>query len=242
MIILTILFIYLILGEGIFGKLLYTRLTENIQINRNARVLFYMRTMILMWGLTIIMLVTTYLMGISFTEYGLKLPNVNFESMNDLEKIAISVLIGACMSMIIQFIAMKKSGDFQRHIEKQMSSVSEMLPTNYRESLLWILICMTAGITEELLFRSFMMYYLAQLFPWLSTMGVLMVSSIIFGVAHIYQGWKGVVGTMFLGFLLGWLYITIGSIYPSMLLHIIIDLLVLVRLFILKGKVIFQSV
>ncbi|PEA80924.1 CPBP family intramembrane glutamic endopeptidase [Bacillus pseudomycoides] len=240
MIILTMLFLYLILGEGILGKRWYNKLQEDIQRNQNARVLFYMRTMSVMWGLTAIMLVTSYFIDIPFEEYGLKLPYIDSMSINHLEKENISMLVGACIGIIISFVAIKKSKVFQRHTEKQMSSFSEMLPTNYRESILWILICITAGITEELLFRSFMMNYLSQLFPWLSTTGVLIISSIIFGLAHIYQGWKGVVGTMILGFLFGRLYVTTGSVYPSMLLHIIIDLLVIVRLFVLKGKVILQ--
>lgn len=240
MIILTILFLYLALGDGIIGKCLYTRLQEDIQIKQNARVLFYIKTMILLWGLTIIMLITSYLIDIPFAEYGLKLPDINFVSINSFEERTISIFIGACIGTIISFIAMKKSKKFQSHTEKQMSTFSEMLPTNYKESILWILICITAGITEELLFRSFMMNYLSKLFPELSIMGVLIISSVIFGLAHVYQGWKGVIGTMIIGFLLGRLYVITESIYPTILLHMAIDLFASVRLFVLKGKGILQ--
>ncbi|WIY59230.1 CPBP family intramembrane glutamic endopeptidase [Bacillus arachidis] len=240
MVILTALFVYLVLGEGIIGKRWYNKLQEDIKRNQNARVLFYIRTMSTMWGLTAIMLVTSYFIDIPFETYGFKLTSIDSIRIHHVENVNISMLVGAFIGMIISVIAIKKSKVFQRHTEKQMSNFSEMLPTNYRESVIWILICITAGITEELLFRSFMMNYLTQLLPWLSTTGVVIVSSIIFGLAHIYQGWKGIVGTMILGFLFGRLYVTTGSIYPSILLHIIIDLLVLVRLFVLKGKVILK--
>lgn len=240
MVILTALFVYLVLGEGIIGKRWYNRLQEDIKRNQNARVLFYIRTMSTMWGLTAIMLVTSYFIDIPFETYGLKLTSIDSIRIHHVENVNISMFVGAFIGMIISVIAIKKSKVFQRHTEKQMSNFSEMLPTNYRESVIWILICITAGITEELLFRSFMMNYLTQLLPWLSTTGVVIVSSVIFGLAHIYQGWKGIVGTMILGFLFGRLYVTTGSIYPSILLHIIIDLLVLVRLFVLKGKVILK--
>ena len=69
MIILTMLFIYLTLGEGVLGKRLYNRLKADIQINKNARVSFYIRTMSLLWGLTIIMLITSYSINIPFEEY-----------------------------------------------------------------------------------------------------------------------------------------------------------------------------
>ncbi|MED1410711.1 MULTISPECIES: CPBP family intramembrane glutamic endopeptidase [Bacillus] len=240
MIILTMLFIYLTLGEGVLGKRLYNRLKEDIQINQNARVSFYIRTMSLLWVLTILMLITSYSINIPFEEYGLKLPSANSMVSKYFENMNISWLIGVCIGLIVPLIILKKNKVFQRYTEKQMSDVSEMLPNNYRESILWIFICITAGVTEELLFRSFMMNYLLQLFPALSTIGVLVISSIIFGLAHFYQGWKGIVGTTILGFMLGRVYVATGSIYPSMLIHMLIDLFVLVRLFLLKGKVILQ--
>ncbi|MGE7874689.1 CPBP family intramembrane glutamic endopeptidase [Bacillus paramycoides] len=240
MIILTMLFIYLTLGEGVLGKRLYNKLKEDIQINQNARVPFYIRTMSLLWVLTILMLITSYSINIPFEEYGLKLPSANSRVSKYFENMNISWLIGVCIGLIVPLIILKKNKVFQRYTEKQMSDVSEMLPSNYRESILWIFICITAGVTEELLFRSFMMNYLLQLFPALSTIGVLVISSIIFGLAHFYQGWKGIVGTTILGFMLGRVYVATGSIYPSMLIHMLIDLFVLVRLFLLKGKVILQ--
>ncbi|KPU56395.1 MULTISPECIES: CPBP family intramembrane glutamic endopeptidase [Bacillus] len=242
MIILTMLFIYLTLGEGVLGKRLYNKLKEDIQTNKNARVSFYIRTMSLLWALTIIMLITSYSINIPFEEYGLKLPSANHMVSKYFKNMNISLWIGVCIGFIVPLIMLKKSEIFQKYTEKQMSDVSEMLPNNYRETILWIFICITAGVTEELLFRSFMMNYLSQLFPALSIIGVLVISSIIFGLAHFYQGWKGIVGTMILGFMLGRVYVTTGSIYPSIIIHMLIDLLVLIRLFILKGKVILQRV
>ncbi|MGY2613863.1 CPBP family intramembrane glutamic endopeptidase [Bacillus pretiosus] len=242
MIILTMLFIYLTLGEGVLGKRLYNKLKEDIQTNKNARVSFYIRTMSLLWALTIIMLITSYSINIPFEEYGLKLPSANHMVSKYFKNMNISLWIGVCIGFIVPLIMLKKSEIFQKYTEKQMSDVSEMLPNNYREIILWIFICITAGVTEELLFRSFMMNYLSQLFPALSIIGVLVISSIIFGLAHFYQGWKGIVGTTILGFMLGRVYVATGSIYPSIIIHMLIDLLVLVRLFILKGKVILQRV
>ncbi|UOB76819.1 CPBP family intramembrane metalloprotease [Bacillus sp. ZJS3] len=242
MIILTMLFIYLILGEGVLGKWLYSRLKEDIQINKNARVSFYIRTMSLLWILTIIMLITSYSINIPFEEYGLKLPSANYMVSKYFENMNISLWIGVCIGLIVPLIILKKNKLFQKYTERQMSDASEMLPNNYRETILWVFICITAGVTEELLFRSFMMNYLSQIFPALSIIWVPVISSIIFGLAHFYQGWKGIVGTTILGFMLGRVYVATGSIYPSIIIHMVIDLLVLVRLFILKGKVILQRV
>ncbi len=184
MIVLTMLFIYLTLGEGVLGKWLYNRLKTDMQINKNARVSFYIRTMSLLWGLTIIMLITSYSINIPFEEYGLKPPSANYTVSKYFKNMNISLWIGVCIGLIVPLIILKKSKLFQRYTERQMSDASEMLPNNYRETILWIFICITAGVTEELLFRSFMMNYLSKLFPALSIIGVLVISSIIFGLAH----------------------------------------------------------
>ena len=56
--------------------------------------------------------------------------------------------------------------------------------------------CVTAGICEELLFRGFLTWYLAH------HVGLPVAAAaqvVIFGVAHLYQGFGGIVKTGFAG-------------------------------------------
>jgi len=52
---------------------------------------------------------------------------------------------------------------------------------------------------------------------------VILVSSIIFGLAHLYQGRAGFVSTMVLGFLFGASRVALGSLVPAVLWHMGVD-------------------
>jgi membrane protease YdiL (CAAX protease family) len=52
-------------------------------------------------------------------------------------------------------------------------------------------------------------------------------SSVAFGMAHAYQGWNGMVRAALLGGLLAYPMVHLGSLYPSMVAHFLIDALAL---------------
>jgi membrane protease YdiL (CAAX protease family) len=52
----------------------------------------------------------------------------------------------------------------------------------------------------------------------------LLVSSVIFGLAHAYQGRSGILGTGILGAIFGIVFIVSGSLIPGQLLHTAMDL------------------
>ena len=54
-------------------------------------------------------------------------------------------------------------------------------------------------------------------------MWALAASSVVFGFAHIYQGLGGVLRAAALGALLAYPVIHLGSLYPSMAAHFVID-------------------
>jgi len=52
------------------------------------------------------------------------------------------------------------------------------------------------------------------------------VSSIVFGMAHLYQGLKGVLGTGLFGLAMALLYAWSGSLLLPIILHALLDLLI----------------
>jgi len=54
------------------------------------------------------------------------------------------------------------------------------------------------------------------------------ISIIAFGMAHYYQGWKGVLATTAAGAFMFWLYLSSGSILKPIAVHILIDMIGLV--------------
>jgi membrane protease YdiL (CAAX protease family) len=56
---------------------------------------------------------------------------------------------------------------------------------------------------------------------------VLLLSSLMFGLGHIWEGPIGIVGTSVIGFILGWHYLKHGRVLPLIVVHGVYDMLVL---------------
>lgn len=112
----------------------------------------------------------------------------------------------------------------------QKVSYAYLIPATRAERRWWVLIGLTAGICEEILFRGFLLHYL-HAFPWqLDLTLALVASAIIFGLQHLYQGANGVVATALMGALFAVLFVLSRSLLLPMLLHAALDLRVLVIL------------
>jgi uncharacterized protein len=105
-----------------------------------------------------------------------------------------------------------------------LKSFEYFFPATRTERHWWVLVCITAGFCEETLFRGFMLHYL-HVFPWtLNLTLALLISSVIFGSNHLYQGAGGVAGSAIVGFLFGLLFLLTGNLLLPIIFHGVIDL------------------
>jgi len=105
-----------------------------------------------------------------------------------------------------------------------LKSFSYFFPATRTERRWWVFVCITAGVCEETLFRGFMLHYL-HVFPWtLNLTLALLISSVIFGSNHLYQGAGGVAGTAIAGVLFGLLFLLTGNLLLPIIVHGVIDL------------------
>ncbi len=107
--------------------------------------------------------------------------------------------------------------------QKVQGSVGALLPNSHQERSWWAAVSVGAGISEELVFRGFLLYYLSAYLPHFHPVGRVLLVSLSFGLAHIYQGWKGALGTGFLGLILAGLYLLTGSLLLPVVLHAVVD-------------------
>ncbi|HKD80263.1 MAG TPA: CPBP family intramembrane glutamic endopeptidase [Candidatus Angelobacter sp.] len=96
-------------------------------------------------------------------------------------------------------------------------SVSALLPQSGPEILVWILVSLTAGFTEEIQSRG----YLQQQFHALSGSIVAAVvgQGLLFGLMHSYQGWHQVIVISVLGVLYGVLAAWRRNLRANMIAH-----------------------
>ena len=110
--------------------------------------------------------------------------------------------------------------------QKDWFEKSSFLPEKFRELPAYILLCICAGVFEEIIYRGFMVtYFLPTDAPSTFPILALLAPSVLFSMAHYYQGWTSVLKIFIFSTLLSWIFITSKSIYLNMVLHFLIDLI-----------------
>lgn len=111
--------------------------------------------------------------------------------------------------------------DINQIVLDQLEGLRPLLPHTRTEMNRFSMVAVTAGICEEVLFRGFLLWYLGSLVPLVPS---LLLGAILFGMAHAYQGTKGVIQTGLVGLGLVLLYKITGSLWVPMAVHIFVDL------------------
>jgi membrane protease YdiL (CAAX protease family) len=101
-----------------------------------------------------------------------------------------------------------------------------IMPRTRMESAGFVLLACTAGISEEFVYRGFVFAVFTKVFvtslsPILLAM---IVSSVWFAFAHLYQGKRGIVTTFIVGMIFVVIRFWSGNLVPVMIAHAAIDL------------------
>ena len=100
------------------------------------------------------------------------------------------------------------------------------LPEHFRELPAYVLLCLSAAIFEEMIYRGFMVTYFlpgtrgADGLPLAATF----IPALLFSLAHYYQGWLATLKIFVLAILMGLLFMVTRSLWILMGIHFLIDL------------------
>lgn len=165
--------------------------------------------------------------GEPLSAVGLK--NVRFNGLNWSHWIAIPLLVVSILYVLYNIYSLVILAVNPAAREQAAKSIppgfTQLLPVSLKEKGLWIAVSTNAGITEEFLFRGMFFFLLVTVFPELHPLLIVLISSVLFGLGHIYQGMESV-KTFLLGLFFGTLYLLFDSILPGMLIHAIQDMVV----------------
>jgi len=189
------------------------------RLRQMARLELYISAAISQWVLAVVGVVVFFLGSLSAFSIGFTTlaPAPGF--------ISAGALVALSVAGILLSLFLERHGWWPEE-----SELTYLLIPRTRQEKAWSLLLLvpTAALCEEFLYRGLL---LAQVSQWLRS-GVLAcaVSSLAFGLAHVYQGWSGMIRASLLGALLAYPVIHFGSLYPSMLAHGLIDALALLWL------------
>jgi membrane protease YdiL (CAAX protease family) len=142
---------------------------------------------------------------------------------NDPVKIGAIGVLGAASIAGLQWLNLRRMGRSSSPLRAPLQALAErILPQSRAELIPFFALGVTAGVCEEFLYRGFAMTaFLRWGLPlWIAVVA----SSLLFGLAHLYQGRGGFVSTTILGLLFGATRAAVVSLVPVMLWHIGVDL------------------
>jgi len=97
-----------------------------------------------------------------------------------------------------------------------------LIPRTRQEKWAFVGLSLCAGVGEELAYRG---YVLGMLVPMVGVWPGVVVTSLVFGVLHAYQGAQGVLRTALLGALMAVAFLQTGSLWPVVVAHVGYDVL-----------------
>lgn len=210
-----VLFTIVIPGIGFIGfRRLKARVAAGEPINRGQ---MYLNTTMTQWLLLAIVFLGWLLLARPWSAIGFSLTvNRNFI-------IGLLLVLAAIVYLLLKIRQVRSmdATDFA-NLQKSFAPVALMMPQNGNELARFYGLSLTAGIVEEILWRGFMFWYLGQFMPLAA---VALVSTVMFALAHLYQGWSQLPGIMLVAGAFAGLYILTGSVWLPIVLHIAVDVL-----------------
>lgn len=151
----------------------------------------------------------------SWTSFGFSVP----DGWRLWTSIALFLLAAAYYAYAVATLA--RSSDARAGVRQQIGEIAAVLP-HTRKELVWFGgVSLTAGFCEEFLYRGYFVWVFS---PWLGWWGAAALSLSFFAVGHAYQGWNGVLRTGIVGAFLTLVVAILGSLWPAIALHALIDL------------------
>ena len=121
-------------------------------------------------------------------------------------------------------IAARLKVGWKKISEERKLKARRLLPETSAHLRYWIPISLLAGLSEECAFRGLAFILLARLMHSQFLAAVVCVAA--FGIAHMIQGWRGVLGTSVIAIVMhGLVYLT-GGLYMPIAVHAAYDLIV----------------
>jgi membrane protease YdiL (CAAX protease family) len=183
---------------------------------RIPRLRIYLRSVVSQWLLVACIAVLWWTRGRAPAALGLDIP-LSAGGRAGLALVAgLAVVVLAYWTYVLAKLDAAGRGRFLAWLER-----SKMAPRTGAEAIAFVPVALTAGIGEELLYRGFIFWFLA---PTLGLPWTVVISAVVFGLGHGYQGWRGIISTTGTGFFLGAFYAVSGTLWWVMGLHAVIDL------------------
>jgi membrane protease YdiL (CAAX protease family) len=184
------------------------------EVSGRERIRLYVSTILFQWLLATMVAWRAVARGLTVPQLGL--------ANGPMGSTVLLTLIGATLIAAAHWMNLRRlAASNHPAAERLRAMAARLFPRSATETVFFTILAVTAGICEEFIFRGFV---IAALFgAGLSNWTAVIVSSLMFGAAHLYQGKGGSASTGLLGILFASVRIAYHSIFPVVIWHAVLD-------------------
>ncbi len=184
------------------------------QMGRRDRLALYGSTIAFQWFAVAVVAWRAWARGLTAEDLGLL--------MHGRERIFFAAIVGAATFGALQWFNLRRMGRSTGKARHFMQRLAErILPQSRAELLPYLALAVTAGLCEEFLYRGFAMAALTR--AGLPVWSVVLLSSVLFSLAHLYQGRGGLVSTLVIGTVFGTARIAYDGLAAVAVWHTAVD-------------------
>jgi membrane protease YdiL (CAAX protease family) len=200
--------VFLLLVLGVVGAVGYFSVHRQDAVSHSRRLFFYVTTMAWEWLL------------VGYVYWGLRrrgkfIRNIAGKSWRGAFDFFLDIAIAFGFWIAAIFVLSIVSHVL--HATGMAEAARRLAPQGLLESLLWIALSVTAGICEEMIFRG---YLQRQFVAWTRSASVgVILSAVLFGAGHVYQGARATVVIGVYGLMFGILAEARQNLRPGILTH-----------------------
>ncbi|HEV3219947.1 MAG TPA: CPBP family intramembrane glutamic endopeptidase [Candidatus Acidoferrales bacterium] len=215
------------------GAVRVRRLLAMPEVAPMDRLTIYASTIAFQWLLAAVVAWRCYARGVSAEDLGLIIRTP--------AKTAVVTAILLLFFGLLQYAGIRRMAAQDPSSASHLRQISmRLMPRSSVEAMAFVALATTASLCEEFLFRGFVFAAIVRAtssasssapmsagtsVPTSSIVAAVVGSSILFSLAHLYQGKRGLITTFFLGLLLIGSRIWTGNLVPAIAGHMLVDLM-----------------
>src|SRR5216684_1388895 len=196
------------------GRMRMKKLLAMPHVSTTERLVLYASTIAFQWVAVAVVAWRAWAHGFTASQLGL--------TVHDKTRIVVASIVGAATIAAFQWLNLRRVGRIPVEARGSIQALAErILPQSTVELLPYLALAITAGLCEEFLYRGFAVAVLLHV--GLQAWAVVLLTSVLFGLAHSYQGRGGIAMTLLIGLVLGTSRIAYDSLVPAIFWHSAVD-------------------
>lgn len=211
-----LILLFLSVAVPLLGRRRIRQLTRMPETTKRERLTLYASTVAFQWFAVAVILWRTSAHRIALASLGLSVPRPALT-------VVVTVLLAALV-LTNQLVSLRRLTTHPETVQGVLPQIAlKIFPQDAPERLAFFAVVLTVAICEELIYRGFAQRIFEDWSGGMIVAGIV-GSSLMFAIAHLYQGPRGVITTLIVGILFSTIRAWTGSLLALLVAHFIADI------------------